>query len=123
MYFEFCSITTLNSKLSRHIYNHMSWSHGGMQYWIENQTPGVKLCLLYDRSLISWASWWLTRKEIGAWTLDKFRRFGYAQAVMWALLTRHKVRRDLSITVHSPETRKIMKRLGYKKLSASYSET
>lgn len=113
MHFEFCSITTLDPETRDYIYRKMAWDSGAMQRWINSRCSNVRLCLLYNSRLATWASL-SYGADIGAWTLEKYRKRGYAHTAIWALLEKHRVDRHTMIQVHSKMTGRVVRHLGFK---------
>ena len=56
MHFRFCSVTTLGEETRKYIYDKMTWPHGEMRQLLKDRRPRVRLCLLYNGQLATWAS-------------------------------------------------------------------
>lgn len=86
-----------------------------MQFWLSERHQNRRLCLIYDNgALVTWACIGLDDLDVSSWTLKGYRKRGYAQASIWALLNREKTSRRSRLWTYSPSTCRIVRRLGYK---------
>ncbi len=115
---DFCRLVDLESDTKRIIRRRMSWKdEGAIKGWLKESRTDVHLCLLYNGQLATWVS--LDSKCcIGAWTSSRYRRRGFAQAALWALIDYRrkalKITRQTTFRTYHPTIRNAVMRLGYK---------
>ena len=115
MFLRFCTARTLPRSTRSLIYKKMTWENGTMREWLYDRLD-LKLCLLYNGKLATWAA--LGRRDpdrldVSAWTREEYRKRGYGQAAIWALLDRHRISHKQEFHTYSAKTRRILNRLGY----------
>lgn len=115
--FEFTWLTDLDARTRRTMVRRMTWSNGSMRDWLREQRSDMRLCLLYNSHLATWVSM-DSAKYVGAWTSERYRKRGFAQAALWALINERrkswKITRSTRFGVYHTTMGKVVRRLGYK---------
>lgn len=115
--FEFTWLTDLDARTRRIMIRRMTWVSGSMRDWLRDHRRNMRLCLLYNSHLATWVSM-DSAKYVGAWTTEQYRKRGFAQAALWALINERRkpwgITRNTHFSVYHTTMGKVVRRLGYK---------